>query len=430
MRTIKLSVKSSYLESWGIWEGVRELVQNGKDAETEFSAPLSVRHCKVTSRLFVENDGCVIPREALLFGETSKGGDSRYIGRFGEGLKGGALALLRCGLTLKIRNGTEVWNFYTERSDDFDAQVLCVRIDEGRKDDRRVRVEIGGLTAEAWERIAPKFLFLKKGEKASTYGAGDLLTDPSEKGNLYVKGIFVSRDQRFSYGFNFVEADLDRDRKMIASSSLEDLTARIIANETRRNSAFFGKFLEMLETSAQEVKEIGWYAGSIDTEVSDRVAAAFVATHGEKAFPVLSSDETGPLVNAGLQPVKVTKEHRNVLARTFDRDKAIAAARKMMPIIQESDLTPAEKDALENARTMVEAVTGALPLHVRNVNDALGIWDGETITLSRQALASKSLALKVLIHECAHRSTGAADYTPVHTRAIEDLWEQVFSSYL
>jgi hypothetical protein len=39
----ELTIKTDYLPNWGAFEGVRELLQNGKDAETEFHAKLEVR---------------------------------------------------------------------------------------------------------------------------------------------------------------------------------------------------------------------------------------------------------------------------------------------------------------------------------------------------------------------------------------------------
>ena len=41
MSKLELSINVNYLPAWKAWEGIRELVQNGKDAETEFNAPLA-----------------------------------------------------------------------------------------------------------------------------------------------------------------------------------------------------------------------------------------------------------------------------------------------------------------------------------------------------------------------------------------------------
>jgi len=60
--------------------------------------------------LRIENEGAHLSREALLFGTTSKMGRADLIGKFGEGLKLGVLALVRAGRPVTIRSGSEVWN--------------------------------------------------------------------------------------------------------------------------------------------------------------------------------------------------------------------------------------------------------------------------------------------------------------------------------
>ena len=114
---IELTIKVDYLPNWGVYEGIRELLQNGKDAETEYNAPLTVRYRKDSNTVGIENDGCPLPYEALLLGHTSKVGRPDLIGKFGEGLKLGILALVRTGLPVKIRSGGEVWVPSIQRSE-------------------------------------------------------------------------------------------------------------------------------------------------------------------------------------------------------------------------------------------------------------------------------------------------------------------------
>src|ERR1700691_2357824 len=98
MSKIELTIKADYLPGWGTFEGIRELIQNAKDAETEFSAPMTVR-VRNPDVLVIENEGCTMPYEALLLGHTSKIGHAEMIGHYGEGMKIGILSLLRAGHT-------------------------------------------------------------------------------------------------------------------------------------------------------------------------------------------------------------------------------------------------------------------------------------------------------------------------------------------
>src|SRR4051812_6923729 len=104
-----LSLDCNNLPNWGAREGIRELLQNGIDAETEFSAPLSVRYRTDTSTLVIENKGAVIPLKALLTGYSTKRDKPNLRGKYGEGLPQGVLTLIRAGHSVKIRTGSEVW---------------------------------------------------------------------------------------------------------------------------------------------------------------------------------------------------------------------------------------------------------------------------------------------------------------------------------
>ncbi len=87
MAKIQLSIKTDYLPNWGLWEGIRELIQNGRDAEIEMDAPMSVDYKFDRQTLVIKNSGAALTQEALLLGHTTKVGRSDTIGKFGEGLK-------------------------------------------------------------------------------------------------------------------------------------------------------------------------------------------------------------------------------------------------------------------------------------------------------------------------------------------------------
>lgn len=103
MAKIELSITTTYCPDWSSWEGIRELIQNARDAEVQHGATMSVVHRPDTRTLVITNEGVTLSREALLFGNTSKVGRSDMIGHFGEGMKVGILALLRVGGGVVIR---------------------------------------------------------------------------------------------------------------------------------------------------------------------------------------------------------------------------------------------------------------------------------------------------------------------------------------
>ena len=203
MPKLELSINVKYVPKWGAWEGIREFVSNGKDAETEFSAPLTVSHLNGTLR--IENDGARLTREALLFGTTTKAGRADQIGAFGEGIKLAALALVRSGRSVKIRTGDEVWTAEISRSERYDADVLKFDCVGGRDNKNRVRVEIDNVTDQDWKDLRSRFLFIDKprDKEIVATSRGDLLLGERFAGKLYVKGIFVQSDPRLTFGYNF-----------------------------------------------------------------------------------------------------------------------------------------------------------------------------------------------------------------------------------
>ena len=147
-----LSLTSSYAAHWGAWEGLRELVQNWHDGalaaagerdEVRFAklgeytyeargsggaALGSARYDGATQTLALTNVGAV-DRTALLLGFSRKAARRDVVGCFGEGLKVGALALLRLGAELRLETGREMWRFALEPDEAFGGQeVLVVHI--------------------------------------------------------------------------------------------------------------------------------------------------------------------------------------------------------------------------------------------------------------------------------------------------------------
>lgn len=199
-RKIQLTIKANggndtYLPSWSVREGLRELVQNARDAEKQFNAPFSIEwYHGATGRdtLRITNEGCNLDRESLLFGHTTKYGNSEMIGSFGEGLKLAMLVLVREGLKLKIYTGNdqdrtgEIWIPFIERSDTFNADVLAVAVKDAAYR-KRVRIEVEGICKEDWENIFKHdYLFLPGTDKGKhiKLSAGELLLEERFRGKV------------------------------------------------------------------------------------------------------------------------------------------------------------------------------------------------------------------------------------------------------
>lgn len=82
-KVIELTMDSSYLD-WTVDMAIRDIFQNALDSQTS-GFPMSIDYDKDSKSLSLKNDGAKIPLKTLLIGFSTKRGDQRMIGHFGEG---------------------------------------------------------------------------------------------------------------------------------------------------------------------------------------------------------------------------------------------------------------------------------------------------------------------------------------------------------
>jgi hypothetical protein len=431
---IELTIKTDYLPSWGVWQGLRELVQNARDAQLEMGAPMSVDWHNDTLR--IENEGTTLPHEALLLGHTTKIGREELIGKFGEGLKLGILALVRAGFPVKIRSGSEVWVPTIQRSEKFNADVLVFDVTGGRKAEDRVRVEIQGISKETWDGSKWKFRFLgKEGDDVVSTSGGSLLLDEKMKGHVFVKGIYVSTDPKLEYGYDLARGDLDRDRKMVDQYDFMFRARDILGEANAKRPDLLSGFIAALEKQTPDVRGIdATMHYTIPTQVKEAVAADFKTKHGPDAVPVRTLGESKDLDHLGKRGIVVSESLAGILSSTMPSPESVKQALKEETLTKYgwSDLTEAERTSLDEAITLVNGsgVT-TTSLDVIDVADfrskeLLGLYKGGRIVISRKLLADRTRTLSTLVHEVAHSAgdDGAKD----HVATIEAIWSGIVSS--
>lgn len=427
MAKIALTIKTSYLPSWGAYEGIRELIQNARDAEVEHSAPMKIDWYNDTLR--IENDGATLPLKALLLGHTTKLGNSEMIGKFGEGLKLGVLALVRAGHELKIRNGSEVWIPVIERDERFDEDVLTFKIEGGREAKNRVRVEVSGITKDAWEKMKECFLFInkaKKDEMVETFN-GTLLLGDRFKGRIYVKGIFVQTTPDTSFGYDLKDVELDRDRKMVESWNLKYHTRKVFLAAMNKKESLFEDFTGMLENPTLETEGLDSYAlYDLPRETADKVVEDFKKKHGPDAVPVANLAESKDVEHLGKKGVVVSKPLGTVLARSLGDSLLVRESLKKETLRAYgwSDLTDIERSVLTGAIELVNEVESIRLEEVDVVDfrsDSLnGQFKDGRVLIAKKLLTDADETLCTLIHEVAHRV--GADGDKSHVQRIEHIW--------
>lgn len=437
MPRIELSIKTSYLPEWRTEAGVRELVQNAKDAETEFKAPMRIWHNGHVLR--IENAGVALPHEALLLGHTTKEGNAEMIGHFGEGLKLGVLALVRAGHTVRILSGEEVWKPLLVRSASFQAEVLAFDISKG-KHCGGVVVEVDKIPFTEWTEMRGNFLFLRDDVgRVTAEGFGELLLDPSMSGKVFVKGIFVQRDPRLMAGYNLYAAPTDRDRKIIPQYDLGWRLSNIWAKAVSARADLVEKLYDLLMRDAPDTVDFSSYTKSyMSPEAQAALVAQFTRTFGENAVPVSSILESKDIAHFGKKGIVLPATMARLLQILMDMEGGIEGIKRKVgaEVVERhswGDLTAGEQAVLERAVGIIEGAGERFPMDRLDVvsfrsGTRRGLWNGKRIMVSKAALSDLVGALTALVHEYAHDLSEKGDGDKTHIAHIERIWGRIFAA--
>lgn len=338
---ISLSLTASYAPSWGVWEGLRELVQNWHDgllasssaeaatkggaasgSPLEFSevkASLDARfkatrvgqevgwceHVLASNKLVLVNRGVGLGRKVLLLGYSQKAQHQDVIGSFGEGLKVGAVALLREGLRLRMFTKEEVWTFQLSVDPAFGERVLTVEA-AVRPQDLDLELEglpaslaslsfsdtatvLEGLPRQEWEPLSKRFLFLRPPTEAVKTEVGRLLLDEEHAHNFYVRGVWITDDPDIAAGVDLYDIRLDRDRAaVLRKSDLQHQVSSMWIRAIHYQPSLKQRYYEMLASDTQS-SDTAFAELYCDDEAADALAATFRAQHGD-AIPLSIKD--------------------------------------------------------------------------------------------------------------------------------------------
>lgn len=428
----ELSISADYLSGSSGWDaaaGVREILQNGRDAEVELGAKLTVTHHNDTLR--VENAGATLSRDVLLMGQSSKRGKKELAGQFGEGLKLGMLVLVRDGYRVKVRTGGEVWTPAVEASERFSGQrVLTVDVQGGRQENERVMVEVEGITKEFWATLKEKFLFLypRKIDAVKTPRGSLLLTD-RWKGRVYVKGILVQTDPKLAYGYDLTEVTLDRDRRVVASWDLHYELRRIWTDAVDLRPELLEDFTKLLERiDRNDTKGFDSYgADSLSDWAARFVADTFKGKHGHQAVPVLTRADAKDVEHLGVHGVVCSEPMAAVLARTVGDVKTVhdRLRKEVVHTFASEELEPEEQLVLQGAVDLVAMVepVGAVDVVAFRSDSLMGQFKDDRSLIARRLLRDRAKTLETMVHEVAHRQGHDGD--KAHVARIERIWSGI-----
>lgn len=330
-QVIKLSISPDYVE-WGVWQSVREFLQNCKDSHDQGNVG-GVRYNPSTCTLYIVNEGSRLQRSTLLMGGSIKANDDTQIGSHGEGYKVAMTALMRLGKDVSIINDDEIWTASIEHDDTFNADVVAITIEEALyttvNPTGRMTVVIEGILPVEWADILGKTLFLQECPLMLKPCSEYLVTDTvqgavyssdigsiisNSSGDLYVRGLYVGRLPRtgWSISFNLNELALNRDRDVADYSDISKAISKLLSS--------MGKDALVSHPLADFINEnplTDMLYDSYNSSIAATYAAAFTEEHGHNAVAYTSECSLRALESVGIEGVKVCWNAYWVLQRTF-----------------------------------------------------------------------------------------------------------------
>lgn len=426
MARIETSLEANYQRSWGISEGVRDLIANAKDAEIEHGptgkGQMVVWHKGDT--LYVRTKGVTLDRDVLLMGVSSKMDRSDTIGQFGEGLVMSFLAIAREeGYGVVVTNGGERWTPAIEPSTGYKGrEVLVINTRKLQKARRSYTAAISGIDKDEWEALREQFLFLDPDYKeAQSVKPSEcyhrILLQSKFKGRIFVKGVMVSTREELKFGYD-LDMPINRDRHMMEEWNLRWKLAEVLQGAVKLQPKKFVKYVKDIMTDGSSPEAAGLasnaaYGGMATAKV---LAKDFDAEHGEGAIPVDNAADAREVEEDGGKPVIVSKPFREML-EAAKGPRSVQQAKEKFTVtatVQWNDLSKAEKAVLEQT---ADLLTGTATCKVRGFDvlantkvvtfqspKVLGTFCKVTseIRLARRTLASVKDCIQTAAHEAAH----------------------------
>lgn len=228
MAIYELGLHEDYVRTWGVVEGLREILQNALDQERiDPSNKMYIAYNEEESLLMLGNKNSILEKDTLLLGYTTKADDPDTIGQFGEGYKLALLVLQRAGKEVIVRNNgkREEWLVSLKKSRRYNNQnILTVDIKKlpifKKKPNHNLVFEIKGVTKEEYEQLQAMRYTPSDQVVSTPYGEIDFSEE--RKGEIYYKGLKIMTSDKFRYGYNVrdVQIAIGRDRNVASEMNI------------------------------------------------------------------------------------------------------------------------------------------------------------------------------------------------------------------
>ena len=437
-RLIVIGPTATWRQEWGEWEAIRDIVQNSLD-ETE-----SYRYGYDPEGFFIEDDGKGFSvRDILLGPPKMKPPHAR--GKFGEGMKIAALALLRKGYGVRIETvGMEIWMVFLKVPINGEAEQLAAL---WRPDGTRVgtRFHIIGYRGPSFEdrfvQNIPSRFILHRGPSTldRPIRRFNLLLSGPYAGRIYARDIYLM-EIRSPFGYNLWGFEMAPDRHGPANEQeMWRDAGRLWA--TVNDVGLLRKLLRMvvgpLDRTDETERLVFSHLG--DEPISGKAYVHFSRENREawrEAWKAEMGEKTVLSTVRDLDPLMEYLGYARRRAVRWDVEyfleglvpTDVEVAREVqkrlsgVEIVPDERLSPLQRAHLEMARGIANHYHRDVLVRAAIIPEAVpgarteGMYDkrGREIFIAMGPLESATKTLDVLIHELAHHSSMANDLTPEH----------------
>ena len=443
---------ATWRQDWGEWEAIRDIVQNALDETEDYSWGYDDRG------FYIRDVGRGMAVADFLLGPPKlKPPHAR--GKFGEGMKIAALALLRKGYSVKVDTvGRELWLVFLQVKVDTMADQLAALW----RFNGRAHGTVFHIIGYFGDSFADRFAVNIPRERI-LHSAPSTLAEPirrynqliaSPPGRTYARDIYM-RDIRSPFSYNLWSFEMAPDRH--GPKSEGDVwidIGRLWATVTRVD--LLERFLGMVkappdeETEESRLVSMGsWEMG--DEPVSGKRYSEFVSENaeawreawrlkfGENAVIRTTDRWDGTVRHLGYQPVSVHWGVEHTLSLAIKTDAALVRESqerlREVQAVPDYRLTPRQLVHLRLARAIAARfrhppIAGVHAAIIPPASDRMrtaGLYGRTTqeVFIATDQLERARWTVDTVVHEIAHHTSGAEDGEEAHNAAMTEVAARV-----
>ena len=433
MSKLELTISPDYVRSWGIWEAVRELIQNAIDShEAGHEMEITYNKNREQPTLQIVNRGVVLDKSTLLLGNTSKSGNPNARGQFGEGYKLAWLTLLRSNHQIWVRSGHERWIPKIEFSDTYNSNLLTVDVAKTNTFESDYRVEIRGLAECDWLAIKERFLFPPfvsvKEKEMIDLGGSKILLSRQLRGHLFVKGIWVGDlPGKYWFGYDLGSLKLDRDRRLADPWDLKYAIKNVLNDAAQQNKINSEDLWDLFQGDQWEESRIIMDMGDFGTEsLAAKISEHFKKLNGEgsEIVPVESMQESIQAQHFGLKGIVVPKPIKRLVEQKEGKfeDRRSQKALDIKDRFGVESLSPEEIDNFTWAVDLLRRIQIDHPVVIVEFfgEKVMGTFNNGEVSVAKKILVDRKELISTIVHEIAHHQ--GDDGSVQHRAAIEEIF--------